>query len=169
MRAFTASADGTALWLIDLETTVMRVDVDTGDRVVVSSATVGMGPTLSAPRDLVHDPDNDRLIVSTDTGAIVAIDLATGDRSEISGPNVGEGPLAVGEVFLRPEGLYLAYNHIWSLVDLDTGDPRPAWSRAASAPGSTARVTRSRPTASSTPPTPGSAPCSPPTRSRGSA
>jgi hypothetical protein len=122
MRAFTASADGTALWLIDLETTVMRVDVDTGDRVVVSSATVGMGPTLSAPRDLVHDPDNDRLIVSTDTGAIVAIDLATGDRSEISGPNVGEGPLAVGEVFLRPEGLYLAYNHIWSLVDLDTGD-----------------------------------------------
>ena len=81
-----------------------------------------MGPTLSAPRDLVHDPDNDRLIVSTDTGAIVAIDLATGDRSEISGPNVGEGPLAVGEVFLRPEGLYLAYNHIWSLVDLDTGD-----------------------------------------------
>jgi DNA-binding beta-propeller fold protein YncE len=61
---------------------LMSIDLTTGDRVILSDATIGSGTNLIYPRGVVLDSANNRaLVIDSHLNALVAIDLATGERA----------------------------------------------------------------------------------------
>ena len=78
----------------DAGTAVYRVDLSTGDRVIISdNAGTGVGPSISFPNDLKLDPAANRaLIVNAVSDNLMAVDLTTGDRAVLSDAVVGSGP-----------------------------------------------------------------------------
>lgn len=117
-----SSADGSQFYLLQTDGTAMRVDPATGDRTILSSATVGMGPAIMNGRDIALDPAGNRLIATSDVGAVYAIDLATGDRTEISSITKGSGPPCFGYVMVQPDGIWVTYQQTWTHIDPSTGD-----------------------------------------------
>lgn len=87
---------------------ILRIDVGTGDRELVSGPGTGNGDDFLTIRDIALDPAGNRvLVIDEDNAALMAADLATGDRSIISGAGTGDGP-----VFDAPAAL---------AADLDNG------------------------------------------------
>lgn len=121
-RAFVAGGIGETAALV-------AVDLDTGDRTLISGPERGSGPALGNPKDVALDPAGNRaLITDWVLGGLVAVDLATGDRTLVSTPATANGPTlelpdgvsldaAQGRALLvdRMRGVLLA-------VDLDTGE-----------------------------------------------
>jgi len=107
---------------------VLAIDLNNGNRTIVSDATTGTGPALANPRDLVFDAPNNRLLLADGTlDAILAVDVASGDRVVLSDPNTG-----TGTVLGTPENIALdsANNRVLVsdqtrgvfVIDLATGD-----------------------------------------------
>lgn len=78
---------------------VIRVDVASGQKTVVSSTSVGTGPLPGDLGDLALDAGRGRLLaLDVYPNRVLAIDIATGNRSVLSGPasnggtDVGGGP-----------------------------------------------------------------------------
>ena len=75
---------------------LVRVDVATGNRVLVSGPSVGDGPALGDPWDVALEESRRRAyVVDRVLDAVVRIDLATGDRVTLSHEFVGFGPAFV--------------------------------------------------------------------------
>jgi hypothetical protein len=109
-------AQGRVLVANPLDLNLLRVDLASGDRTVLSgcadaacSATIGAGPAFFAPRFVSIGPSGLLVADRSNPGfyAIVRVDPATGDRSVVSGcgdPScsagqiVGDGP-AIGRLF----------------------------------------------------------------------
>jgi hypothetical protein len=83
---------------------IFRIDPASGDRTVVSSPTVGSGPTFTSEGDLVVGPAGDLFVARED--AIYRVDPTTGDRFLVSGPGKGTGQALVHVVglTLTPSG-----------------------------------------------------------------
>jgi DNA-binding beta-propeller fold protein YncE len=64
---------------------VMAVDLNTGDRTVLSGDGVGAGIELSAPQDLVLAPGGDiAYVLDQWRNALLSVDLSTGDRTMVA-------------------------------------------------------------------------------------
>jgi DNA-binding beta-propeller fold protein YncE len=109
---------------------VLSVDLLTGSRTVVSSATQGVGASLGGAVDLAVSPEGDRLFL-VGPSRVVGVDVATGDRTLLSttaagGPGRGPGLLHPTSVVLSPAGDVLlvtdaALNAVVA-IDLSTGE-----------------------------------------------
>jgi hypothetical protein len=76
---------------------VITVDLDSGERRVLSGAGAGAGPVLPRPSFIAMERARDRALVfgtwpDTSDEALVAVDPVSGDRSLISDPSVAGGP-----------------------------------------------------------------------------
>ncbi|MHC4165297.1 MAG: hypothetical protein ACYSUM_24580, partial [Planctomycetota bacterium] len=72
---------------------MIAVDVLTGDRTLLSSATGGTGPTLTSVRALAFDGAGSLCLVwDAGRGAVIAVDVLTGDRTLLSSATGGTGP-----------------------------------------------------------------------------
>lgn len=82
-----------AIVLDSTMTTVFAIDLETGERSVLSSASVGRGPMFVTGLNLDIDPANDKAyLVDYLSQSLFEIDLATGDRRILSSPSKGTGP-----------------------------------------------------------------------------
>jgi outer membrane protein assembly factor BamB len=73
---------------------LLTVDLSSGDRSVISSATTGAGPAIDSPYDVALDRIKNRVLIVqgfTDESALLAVDLGSGDRTVISSTNTGAG------------------------------------------------------------------------------
>lgn len=79
-----------------LNPAIFSIDPVTGDRTIISSASVGVGETLVRPSDLRLDANGDVLVADGDGGVppdtVLRVDRTTGDRSFVSQTLVGTGP-----------------------------------------------------------------------------
>jgi DNA-binding beta-propeller fold protein YncE len=98
---------------------VVAVDIATGARTPVSSATTGSGPVFESPQAIAVDVPANRAFVTDGSGqdALFQVDLATGNRAIVSSGAVGSGP-----AFVMPAGV------AW---DAGTGDVLVADARSA--------------------------------------
>jgi hypothetical protein len=72
---------------------VVAVDLVSGDRSIVSSASRGTGPTFQFASATAVDAARSRLLVcDTDADRVLAVDLVTGNRTVLSSGTVGAGP-----------------------------------------------------------------------------
>lgn len=122
---------------------IFRVDLRTGDRVIVSSNDgVGAGVAFEAPRALLYDAGNARLLVadpstgSSGDAKIISVDLGTGNRVARSDDSrAGPGLQGVRALALGPSAqsvLAVAGNNVLS-VDLASGDRTFAYDGTAEA------------------------------------
>ena len=72
---------------------LVRVDIATGDRSILSGAAVGQGPDLSDV--LVWGSEASGAIIATSSGGTLRIDPTSGDRERLLEGSVGAGPLAI--------------------------------------------------------------------------
>lgn len=86
-RVIVIDDNGAALSLV-------AVDINSGDRSILSDSTTGLGPDLADSHSIVFDSLNSRLIIAGDN-MVMAVDPASGDRSIISSDTVGTGPLLI--------------------------------------------------------------------------
>lgn len=71
--------------LIFNDDSLIEIDLDTGDRAVISDVNTGRGPTLSNPYGLALSEGDDVVFIGDrGIGALVAIDLTTGERVIVS-------------------------------------------------------------------------------------
>jgi len=116
---------GLALVSESLTSSVIGVDVETGDRRVLADARVGTGVALEWPDALVMDGRGRALLVDRAQDALVAIDLDTLSRTEVSGPGRGAGPplheqhLTVDEAGRRA---FVSSTDALQVVDLESGN-----------------------------------------------
>ena len=109
---------------------LISVNLQTGDRTVVSSNTVGTGVTPFIPYAVAADPTNDRaFVLDTVADSVVEVDLSSGSRMTISSAAVGSGPnfdLPSSEMLFDAEGNRIFVSELTTAsilqVDLDTGD-----------------------------------------------
>ena len=77
-----------------LITSVIAVDLVSGDRTILSDDSHGIGPSFDYLQAITVD--GDRALVTSyvpnATGAVVAVDLVSGDRTVLSDPTLGSGP-----------------------------------------------------------------------------
>lgn len=82
---------------------LFAVDLDTGDRAIISAPSRGAGPAFVNPRTVVLDPGNVceqvlsgavqcALVINTAGSSVFAVDLANGNRALLSGAGRGVGP-----------------------------------------------------------------------------
>jgi hypothetical protein len=79
---------------------VLSIDLDDGERRLVSGPSQGSGVELEHPEDAVFDdsgPSLRLIVLDREVGGLVAIDPASGDRTLVSGSGVGAGPPFVME------------------------------------------------------------------------
>ena len=77
-----------------VEDELLKIDVTTGNRTIISSDTIGTGPTLSNSQDIViNSLGTIAFIADATLDAIFSVDLATGNRSILSDNTpTGSGP-----------------------------------------------------------------------------
>ena len=68
------------------------VDLNTGARTILASASLGTGPEFQSPLGIVQAGDGSLLVANRGGKSLLRVDPATGNRTELSGPNVGAGP-----------------------------------------------------------------------------
>ncbi|WP_221031767.1 YDG domain-containing protein [Actomonas aquatica] len=68
------------------------VDLNTGERTELSSATLGTGPNFSSPLGTAKGSDGYLYVASRGTDSIIRVDPATGNRTTVSSSTVGTGP-----------------------------------------------------------------------------
>jgi hypothetical protein len=138
-RALALESAESLLYLDRARESVMRVDLLTGNRSVVSSvlASVGAGPDLRYAADMVLDrrapSPGSRVFVTvgTPTDTLYSVDLATGDRSAVASLNLADpyfdeaGSMALDVngnrmLFVDSIGMNANANSLFA-VDLATG------------------------------------------------
>lgn len=112
------------------EGAVFKVDPATGDRTVISSASVGSGPLFN-PMGITLDDAGRILVSDVVENRILRIDPLTGDRIVVSGAGMGSGePLSDPKgIALAPNGELLVAHGVFGFaessiisINLDTGD-----------------------------------------------
>jgi hypothetical protein len=105
---------------------VLAVDLDSGDRSLISGSGRGTGNGLQNPRSFAPQPGAPRVLVLNRSGdETLSVDLNTGDRSLVTGEGRGEGPrirAAVDVAATRVSALVLDYELGVVTVDLGSGD-----------------------------------------------
>jgi sugar lactone lactonase YvrE len=99
---------------------LLAVDLNTGERTVISGEGVGTGIEFGAPQDVVLDSASNRVLM-TDwvLHGVISVDLPTGNRSIISDSTHGTGPYLNG-----PRNLALdAANNLVLVTDSDWFNP----------------------------------------------
>lgn len=120
-------AAGQALIASPAQQMIMRIDLDTGARTILSRQFPGSGPRLQSPAAVALAPSGQHVLV-TDVGqsALLTIDMATGERSVLSSSNVGGGPaLQSGfslDVDASANQAFIISGQSLIAVDLATGD-----------------------------------------------
>ena len=94
--AVTMDPDGAHAFVFDFTTTqLLRIDLSTGDRAVVSSLVVGGGAPMASLSDVCMNPDGSHLW-GCDIGRVVSVDVVSGVRtivtSSANSVQVGKGP-----------------------------------------------------------------------------
>jgi hypothetical protein len=115
---------GNVLYFADVRGgALVKVDLATGIRSVVSSSTVGSGPAFAPFGNFAIDEANQRALAPGYEGpnseALLAVDLNTGNRTVVSDNTVGSGPH-----FQRPT--LIAWDAVANrtlVVDTDSFDP----------------------------------------------
>jgi hypothetical protein len=79
---------------------VLRIDLSTGNRTIVSSTMsgqtpVGSGISFGNLGGLTLASNGDIIVADQGAAAVISVDPITGDRTELSGPLVGTGPTLV--------------------------------------------------------------------------
>lgn len=148
-RAITADEVGGGVFLMPSDCSggscigrVLSVDTTTGNRFVVSSNSMGNGPSLLGSRSIAHDSARNRALVldrpdvkgcAPESCELRVVDLATGDRSTLAGVGPGiENGVAIALDPARDE-LYILWapscqsvnfvgNSGLTRVDLATGE-----------------------------------------------
>lgn len=106
---------------------VISVDLNSGDRTIVSGENNGEGPLLILARGIDLDRANNRaIVVDSLLDSMIAVDLTSGDRTILSGENVGSGspflvPYDVALDHARNRAIVADNVSILS-VDLDNGN-----------------------------------------------
>lgn len=101
VRNIVSTNSGTELYVSDTSggALIMKVDVATGNRVVLSSYSfgAGAGPDWSSISGFALSPLEDTIYVTTAfDDSIYKVDVASGNRTLLSSPVVGSGPLIDG-------------------------------------------------------------------------
>lgn len=72
---------------------LVAIDLDTGDRTILSDSDNGTGPDFAFPNAITLDRENNRALVADyGAAALIEVDLATGKRTIVSDRNTGSGP-----------------------------------------------------------------------------
>lgn len=78
------------------EEAVFSINLQTGDRQVISSWDIGNGEEIYSPEAIAYDPDTNTLYITNSGDNIMEVDIETGDRLVISGESnsgdIGWGP-----------------------------------------------------------------------------
>ncbi len=90
---------------LSTESFVYHVDVATGNRQVIASSTVGTGPVIQLPADVIVRNDGKLIVSDASSDSLVLVDPVTLERSILSGSGVGNGPN-----FLSPIGMAFDVN-----------------------------------------------------------
>ena len=109
---------------------LLSIDLQTGERTILSNNDVGNGPGLGFPESLALDTANNRAIVldvDFPAATVLTVDLNTGDRNIVAGPGVGGGAGLAGSQAITLGNGNIAYLANPSLagvlaLDLSTGD-----------------------------------------------
>lgn len=125
-----------SLWLSSLNTdSLWKIDLSSGEAVVVSDSTNGSGMMFSAPGEVVADYANGRVLVvdtgtvgeETAAGAVFSVDALTGDRTLLTAASIGSGESLVTPGELQYDAqrneLIMSRTYTQNLlsVDLETG------------------------------------------------
>jgi sugar lactone lactonase YvrE len=109
----TLEADGQILMTDNLNRALVRVDPQTGDRMIFSgcttldcSAPIGLGPDFSRIRMLAMESSGDALVTATQR-SIFRVQAVSGDRTILSGcsDTACSSVIGGGPEFIRPEGI----------------------------------------------------------------
>ena len=87
-----AGAPGDFLLSDNFLDAVISVDRETGQRDIISDASIGDGPILQFPRGLAIDSDGNLFVADSPSDSVVRIDIQTGNRFIFSSDSVGIGP-----------------------------------------------------------------------------
>jgi hypothetical protein len=93
---------------------ILYVDQNTGDRTIISDASVGDGPGFDFPQSIAVTSNGDFIVTDLSLDAIFYVDQVTGDRTIISDQSTGVGP-----VFVELEGIAITTDG--DFVVTDTG------------------------------------------------
>jgi hypothetical protein len=125
------SENATSLLVTDIEdghNALVRVNMVTGSRTIVSSPTVGRGPALLTPIGVTSSASGEIYVIDEALDAVVGVDPVTGARQIVSGcPDpAGDDPCPVplvgsGTAFLRPVSIAPEANNSLVVTDLELG------------------------------------------------
>ena len=105
---------------------LILVNLDSGDRTVVSNASRGSGPAFSVPKGLAVDPTGIAYVSDTGLRAVLRVDLLTGNRTIVADADTGTGAaLGAPIALLRDpanDRLLVFGNDTLVTIDLATGD-----------------------------------------------
>lgn len=111
---------------------LVSLDIESGQKTVISSSSVGAGTPLGRPWSVsAHPSIPDQALVGLEhnyEGAIVSVDLLTGDRTLVSGGGVGLGPRmlspeSITHSHLKPGTIWVSDRYVGIFeVDLISGD-----------------------------------------------
>lgn len=108
---------------------IYKVNLENGNRTLLSDSGTGVGTPLQSPWSIVLDPsDNRALVADSSTDAIHAVDILTGNRTIVSGVSLGSG-IGLAAPFdidfdAQSNAVYVVDASLKALlrVDLNTGD-----------------------------------------------
>ena len=103
---------------------VVRVELGTGNRVVISSDSLGTGPELRNTSNIALSPSGATAYVADKLSrAVFSVDIATGNRSIIASAAVGEGPMISPHSILVPSSdtqrIYFSDSSLGAIIELD--------------------------------------------------
>lgn len=138
-HALRAESPTTLLGTGNNTTSVFRVDRTTGSKTLLSTSSIGSGPTFSEPTDLVIDPSGDVYLYDDDQQRILHVDLPSGDRTSIVQQSIGDPPgTTLDNVFCLER---LSTGHLFAIgatsalrIDPVAGT-KVAWASTAFTPG----------------------------------
>src|SRR4029079_4636004 len=76
----------------ELGSSLFVVDKSTGDRTVISSASVGTGPVMDRPLELAFEAGETALVTEASADSLFRVNLANGNREIVSSAAIGSGP-----------------------------------------------------------------------------
>lgn len=104
---------------------LVGVNIETGNRFIISGPGVGSGPAFVNPRSVenLQNYFNESSYVVTDSGlgAVVRVDMATGNRSILSNASTGSGPSLAAPTFIIGQQGYGDKRFYGSLLVGDSG------------------------------------------------
>ncbi len=118
------AAQGRALVMDSILDALLAIDLDTGERTILSSDDVGLGPEFSEPVSVVVDTAGSRvLVLDENLAAVLAVDVASGNRTVLADADEG-----AGDDFAGPVAMVLdSANERLLVLDIDNSPaPDPA-------------------------------------------